>query len=161
MMSGKKMLVGFIVLVLCFILPLNIYIIGDNLGAGIQGAFFRFQVTGYGDSFIFLNQELGYVITGIYMGKTALSILFWIIADALLLLGTTFCLMQPGERTIPVIKNTGIFFIAGGILFLISCIIQYGFFFHGDAGTSIPIGVPLILISGWFIHYHSEYDMMK
>jgi hypothetical protein len=156
-MSEKKILIGFLLLLLCFILPLHIYIIGGNLGAGIQGAFFRFQVTGIGDSFIFLNQDLGYVITGIYTGKTALSILVWIIADILLLFGTALYLIEPGERTVHISKKTGLFIIASGGIFLLSCFIQYGYFLHGVAGTSIPVGVPLIVISGWFIQYHSDW----
>jgi hypothetical protein len=160
-MSEKKILIGFLLLLLCFILPLHIYIIGDNLGAGIQGAFFRFQVTGFGDSFGYLNQDLGYIITGIYTGKTALSILAWTIADVFLLLGTAVCFIEPDERTVHIVNKNGLFIIAGGIMIFVSCIVQYGYFLHGAAGTSIPVGVPLMIISGWFIQYHSDWDAIN
>jgi hypothetical protein len=106
--------------------------------------------------FIFLNQDLGYIINGIYTGRTAFSVLVWILADALLLLGTAFYLIEPGGRTMHIVKKTGLFIIAGGILFLFSCIIQFGYFLQGSAGTSIPVGFPLVIITGWFIHYHSD-----
>ena len=158
MMSRNRILFAFLLLPLCFILPLHIYIIGDNLGAGIQGAFFRFQVTAFGNSFGFLNQDLEYIITGIYTGKTIVSTLLWIIAGVFLLFGTAISLIQPYERTPRFIKKPGLFIIAGGILFLISCIVQYGYLFHGAAGISIPVGVPLLLVSGWFIQYHLDVD---
>ena len=131
-------------------MPVQIYNIGDGFGAGIQGAFYRFQESPYGPSFIPVNQDVNYVISGIYSGKTALSILVWLIGDIILVFATIVALFgekEPNARKIKIICSL---LMASGYLFLISAMLQFGIFLHGVAGISIPFGVPLILISGWY-----------
>ena len=145
-----KYFLAIFLLFLCFIMPVQIYSIGDGYGAGIQGAFYRFQESPYGPSFIPVNQDVNYVISGIYSGKTALSILVWLIGDIILVFATIVALFgekEPNARKIKIICSL---LMASGCLFLISAMLQFGIFLHGVAGISIPFGVPLILISGWY-----------
>jgi len=145
-----KYLIPIFLLFICFIMPIQIYSIGDGIGAGVQGAFYRYQDSSYGSSFIPVNRDVNYIITGIYGGKTALSTLSWLIGDIMLVFATVLSLMgekDPDDRKIKIICS---FLMVSGILFLISVMLQYGIFLHGDAGISMPFGVPLIVISSWY-----------
>lgn len=137
-------------LILCFILPLNFFIIGEDMGIGMQGAFYRYQVTGYGTGFFPLTQDLSYIISGIYEGKTALSVVIWAIAAVFLAIATTLALItyiEPADKR----ANIVCFLMAfAGVGFLISVIIQYGPFLQGPAGLSIPFEVPALLLFSIF-----------
>ncbi|MFA6331891.1 MAG: hypothetical protein WCX22_02970 [Methanoregula sp.] len=133
-------------LILCFILPLNFYIIGGDMGIGMQGSFYRYQVTGYGSGIIPLNQDLGYIMTGIYDGKTAISIGIWTIASFFLAAATVVALMtniEPHKKRAHIIS---IFMFFASVGFLVSIMMQYGALFNGPAGISIPLGVPILLL---------------
>jgi len=147
-----KYLIPVFLLFLCFIMPVQIYVIGDGYGIGIQGAFYRYQVSSYGSSFIPVNQDANYVISGTYGGKTALSVFIWIIADVLLVFATILALIKVQYLEERMFKTICLFMMVSGVLFFISVMLQYGFFLHGAAGISIPFGVPLIIISGWFFY---------
>jgi hypothetical protein len=143
--------IGFVLILICFFLPIQIYVIGGSLGTGIQTTFFRFQDTIYGTGFIFMNQDIGYIISGTYEGKSALSVILWLVGDALLISGTFCELLIPGDRLDHIRKKAGLLIISGGICFLLSCSVRYGFLLHSDAGISLPVGIPLILFMGWFV----------
>ena len=69
-----------LILLLCgifFLLPLHFYIISGDNGIGIQGAVFRYQISGYGNSFITITSDVMYILNGVYSGRTALSIILW------------------------------------------------------------------------------------
>jgi hypothetical protein len=34
----------------------------------------------------------------------------------------------------------------------LGCILQYGVLLHSQAGFSIPIGVPVVIILGWYLY---------
>jgi hypothetical protein len=56
------------------VIPLNIFIIGNWTGIGIQWAFVRFQITpAYGMSIIPMTHYLSWVITGILSARSAVS----------------------------------------------------------------------------------------
>ena len=145
-----RYLISLFLLFLCFFMPIQIYIIGDGIGAGVQGAFYRYQESSYGSSFITANQDVQYVTSGTYSGRTALSVLVWIAGDAMLVIATVVSLLgdpYPKDRKLKIICSL---LMVSGIVFLISVMLQYGIFLHGVAGISIPFGVPLILISSWY-----------
>ena len=98
------------------VIPINIYIIGNFLGAGLQTPLFRFQITGYGSSFIPITQDLFYIISGIYKGKTALSIFFWVIGVCFLVSTILFLFLEAGT-SYKVKKRSGTLIIIAGILF--------------------------------------------
>jgi uncharacterized protein YacL len=141
----------------CFFLPLQVYLIGGNTGFGIETALFRYQITGQGDSLIPLTTDLSYVTGGIYTGRTALSIIFWIFGTLLLIVTTIFSLKLAWRMTrkqIRIIK----FALAGSvILFLVSCIFQYGLLLHGAAGVSLPIGILVIILLMYLLHSYEQW----
>jgi hypothetical protein len=148
-LRAQRSLIVLLLILICFFLPIQLYIIGDSIGYGLQTTFFRFNDTIYGAGFIFLNQDIGYILSGTYTGRTAISVIAWLAGDLLLLSGTCCALIIPGDR---VQKNRtlgGPLIMASGICFLFACITQYGIVLHGNAGTSLPVGVLLILIIGW------------
>jgi hypothetical protein len=133
-------------------MPIQIYVIGDGIGAGIQGAFYRYQISSYGTSFIPLSQDLNYIISGTYLGRTAISIFIWIIADFVLVCATILVLIKVQYFQDRKYKVICLFMIVSGFLFLISAMIQYGLFLHSLTGISIPFGVPLLLLSGCYLY---------
>lgn len=144
-----RYLLSAFLLFLCFFMPVQIYIIGDGIGAGVQGAFYRYQESSYGSSFITVSQDVQYVMSGTYIGKTALSVFVWIVGDVMLVIATILALIQdqvPQKRASKIICT---FLISGGILFSLSILLQYGIFLNGTAGVAIPIGIPLILVFGY------------
>lgn len=141
----------FLVLLLFFI-PQNLYVIGDWVGIGIQWALFRYQETTYGISFITLTRDNEFLTYGVLTGKTAVSIALWgagtiLLIIALLALAGLIAEEMNEKKHLP-----GLLVIASGILYIGSCMTQYGPFFSGPAGISIPIGIPLVLVVGWLIY---------
>jgi len=135
---------------LLFVIPINIYVIGEWLGTGVQWALFRYQQSYVGNCILPISNDMGYISLGIYSGKTALSVIVWMVAVILILISLILRVADQKEKTIKR-KYCGGILIFAGILFLASCMIQYGFLFDGPAGISIPIGVPMILIAGWWM----------
>ncbi|MDO9326155.1 MAG: hypothetical protein Q7T80_14490 [Methanoregula sp.] len=130
----------------CFIIPLQCFIIGDNSGFGIQGAVLRWQMTEKGISLIPITTEMGYVTTGLYTGKTALMVIFWTLGTAALSLTTILSLIYWNQLPRTYLRLILIGLISAGILYLASCISQYGPLFHGPAGVSLPVGILVIFI---------------
>jgi hypothetical protein len=123
------------------------------MGLGIQGAMYRYQMTVQGNSLIPITYEIGYVTSGIYHGKTAISIILWVLG--------TFVLMGATIRSLVSWNNLSrrdlgfvIIGIAGScILYLASCVTQYGLLFSGPAGISVPLGILLLIIFTVFLHF--------
>ena len=135
---------------LLFVIPINIYVIGEWLGTGVQWALFRYQQTYVGSNLLPISRDIEYITMGVFNGKTALSVIVWLAAVLLILISLILLVADPKEKTVKR-KYCGGILIFAGILFLASCMIQYGFLFNGPAGISIPIGVPAILIAGWWM----------
>lgn len=130
----------------CFFFPLQCYTIGDNLGLGIQGAVFRYQITGPGISLIPITSEIGYITSGIYQGKVAISVFLWVLGTFVLVSITILslvCWNRMTHRTYTTI-DAG---IAGScILYLASCICRYGPLFSGPSGVSLPAGILMLAV---------------
>ena len=144
----KKLILASIVLFFCFVIPLHLYSIGGDQGVGIQGAFYRFQVTGYGPMMITMTQDLFYVISGIYSGRTAFSIVFWVIGNIFLVIATLIILIRSNNLTQHYQKQSGFLLIGAGIFYVVSCIAQFGPFLNGSAGISMPFGGFTLILLG-------------
>lgn len=150
---------GIITLCLCaffFILPLQCTIIGNDLGVGFQGAVYRYQITSGGNSLLPITSELDYVISGTYEGRTAISILFWVIGSIILSLITVLSLVHANQLTPHHIRTVIIGLIAAGVSYLVSCFFQYGMFLSGPAGFSFPVGLILMLLVALMLKFYKE-----
>ena len=136
---------------LLFLIPLNIFVIGDWIGKGVQWALFRYQDTSYGTSLITLFRETEYVTSGIITGKSAVSISLWVAGAFLLVISCIVLAVMIAEEMDEHIQIPGLMVIAAGILLLLSCMTQYGPLLSGPAGFSVPVGVPLVWAVGWLI----------
>ncbi|OPY41527.1 MAG: hypothetical protein A4E41_00852 [Methanoregulaceae archaeon PtaU1.Bin066] len=146
---------------LLFLIPLNIYVIGDWIGTGIQWALFRYQDTSYGTSFITLFREIEYVTSGIIAGKSAVSISLWVAGAFLLVISLITLAMVIAEEMDEHIQVPGLMVIASGILLLLSCMAQYGPLLSGPAGFSIPVGIPLVWAVGWLIFVQNKMEQRE
>ncbi|MCU0629860.1 MAG: hypothetical protein MUF37_01750 [Methanoregulaceae archaeon] len=134
-------------------MPINIYIIGDWQGVGVQFAFFRYQITTLGTSLIHSYQDIEYIKMGILGIKTALSTAFWIIGSIFLTISFIYQMLYLKKFFI-----TGLFVLFSSILYLVSIIIQYGPLFHGPAGTAIPIGLPVLFVIGAWMYMEGQKE---
>ena len=135
-------------LLFCFVLPLHVYSIGVDQGIGVQGTFYRYQVTGYGPMMITMMQDITYVFSGIYSGRTALSIVFWVTGSISLVIATIIYLIELDSVDRYYSKQVGFFVIGAGTLYVFSCLAQFGPYFHGSAGISLPFGGFLLILLG-------------
>lgn len=155
----RKLSVSFILHCLVFLIPVNIYaigvpksapaLIGDWAGAGIQWPLVQYLETYLGTSLISVSGYIKYLAEGDITGISALAFLVWI-AAAVLLIGSfaaDCASFVRDTRNYP--KISALLILAGGILFLLSDLIQYGPLFSGPAGVCIPVGIPAILCIGW------------
>ena len=129
-----------------FIFPINVYLIGDSLGAGLQFALVRILETDFGWSVIPIWRELQFVTGGIITGRSAISILLWLIGVVLLIAGAISLVSHRkyGRRGVMV-------YGLGCALLMVSTMVQYGPLFHGPPGVAIPIGLPLLVVIGYLL----------
>jgi len=163
-MIPKQFRIPVILQIAIFFIPMNIYVIGDWIGTGIQWVFFRYvqaQITQESivrtiTSIIPLSREVGLIISGQLVGRSALASILW--ATGTILVTIAFIVLLSGA-----FKKDSLFICkaslinAGSILFFIlSIITQYGVLFHGPAGIAIPIGIPVFaVITFWEYRFAS------
>ncbi|MGA2162447.1 MAG: hypothetical protein ABSG28_09700 [Methanoregula sp.] len=135
-----------------FLIPINIFVIGDWLAIGVQWELFRYLQSYLGNSFIFFTGDINFITSGAITGRSALATGFNVTASAFLLLVLCFLLYVYLKKSSAYFKAAAIITIIGGCLFLLSDMIQYGVLFHGPAGFTIPIGVPIILFFGGWMY---------
>jgi hypothetical protein len=120
---------------------------------GIQGALYRYQITVQGNSLIPITNEISYVTDGLYTGRSAFSVVFWVLGTCILVITTIFTLIQGDRFTQKQIRMVTIGLAGSGIGYLASCVTQYGPLLNGPAGFSIPAGVVLIFTFAVFLQY--------
>jgi len=152
----SRLRIPFIIQSLIFLILVYIYIVGNNLAAGIQWIFFRYQQSYFGDSIIVFYKDLFYVQAGLLKGRSAVAAGFEFVATIIMILAFFLFLAAYQLKTGTWIRAAAMGVMSGGFLYLLSDVIQYGIFFHGPAGFVIPVGVPVILVTGWWI-YHGEF----
>lgn len=133
------------------LVPLDIYVIGERVGTGVQWVLFRYQDSSYGTSLITVARETEYVTSGIIAGKSAVSLSLWIAGATLLLAACIALAVLIAEHMDDRVHLSGLAVIASGFLFIASCMVQYGPFLSGPAGFSVPVGIPLVWAVGWWI----------
>lgn len=141
----------FLVQCTLFLIPVNIYLIGNGLAAGIEWILFRYQQSYLGNSIILFYKYLGYISSGILTGRSAFAAGISFTASVLLLLSLILFLHVAIKKSSKLIKSGAILTIIGGLLFLISDMIQYGIVCYGPNGFILPVGVPCILVAGGWI----------
>jgi hypothetical protein len=138
---------------LIFLIPLNIYMWGDWLLVNAQWALFRYQeAPGMGTSFILGYKDILYIYlgqnTGLYNIAAAV---FWTIGAAILLIGLIITIIAYFEEEPYKIKTASYFTLSGGIFLGLSALCRF------NAGFAIPVGIPIILIIGWWM-YQETYE---
>ncbi len=137
---------------LLFFVPLNIYVIGNHLANGMQWALFRYQTSAMGNSLILVHRDIQFVIQGVLRGSSASSTIVWV-SGAFLLVAATIVLAIAAARRVPCcVKSAGILTVISGVLFLAAMLVQYGPTLANNHGSSVPVGVPLVIIVGiWLL----------
>jgi hypothetical protein len=156
-MIHKEFRIPLILQALFFLIPLNIYIIGDWMGSGIQTLFFRYNQTNIGNSLIFLNREIYFLTSGLVTGKSAFASVFWLIGVVLICIATILVIYAYFREKPEFIRYCAWFNIGGALLFTLSILIQYGLTLNGPSGIAIPFGIPVILGVAYF-QYRSAAD---
>jgi uncharacterized membrane protein len=137
---------------LIFLIPLNIYMWGDWLLVNAQWALFRYQQSPYGDSFIPGHKDILYIFlgqsTGLYNIAAAV---FWTTGAVILLIGLIITIIAYTREDSEKIRTASYFTLIGGIFLGLSAICRF------NAGFAIPVGVPIILIIGWWM-YQETYE---
>jgi len=142
------------------LLPANIYAIGDAVGAGIRFPLFLYQDTTYGASLIPVWREISYVTSGIIGGRSALSILLWVLGTALLVAAIVYFVAKRQEGYETFRKPLALLVAGGAVAYLLSCVAQYGPTLYGPAGFAVPVGVPLILgVAGYIITAEEDEEL--
>jgi len=60
--------------------------------------------------------------------------------------------LLPYLRNTRLVKPADLLTVACAVLFLTAMLVQYGFTLQSDHGFSLPVGVPLILVTGiWLV----------
>lgn len=144
-----------------FFLPLQCFTIGDNLGLGIQGAVYRYQMTTYGNSLIPLPFEIGYITSGIYTGKTELSVILWALGTLVLVCTTIFSLLQWNQLNRRSLKFIIIGITGSCMVYLASCVARYGLFFSGPSGISLPLGIIILAMFAASLHFYQDQFFEK
>jgi len=139
-----------------FFFPLQCFIIGDNLGLGVQGAVFRYQMTLQGNSFIPITSELRYVTSGIYSGNSALSVVLWTLGTVVLTATTILSLLHWNRLPHSRLKIILAGLISASIFYLGSCIAMYGLFLSGSAGISLPVGIVILIMFTVFLYSYQN-----
>ena len=142
------------------LLPANIFAIGNAVGAGIRFPLFLYQDTTYGASLIPVWREISYVTSGLIGGRSALSIILWVLGTALLIAAIVYFAVKR-ENDYETFRKPLAFLIAGGaVAYLLSCVAQYGPTLHGPAGFAVPVGVPLILgVAGYIMTAEEDEEL--
>jgi len=146
-----------------FLVPMNIYLIGNGIGSGIQWLLFRYTSSYLGNGFVFLSLEIQLVESGIVSGKTALSIGVWGLAAGIIVIATILAIYAYLEGEPSYIRFSAILNFSSAVLLILAIVLQYGISLNGPSGISVPLGIPVILIVAIVQYYglFSEYDDEK
>jgi hypothetical protein len=139
---------------LIFLIPLNVFMWGDWLLVNVQWALFRFQQSRLGDSLILGYKDILYIYLGQNTGFFNIAAAcLWTIGTILLISGliiTIYAYYIEEESTL--LRKASLFTIGGGFIMALSAACRF------QGGFAIPIGVPIILIIGWWIYRENGRD---
>lgn len=148
------------------LIPTSIYVIAGGVGAGLRFPMFLYQDTTYGVSLIPVWREITYVTSGLIGGRSAVSILIWVLGTALLgtallIAAIVYFAARRQENYEALRKPLALLTAGGAAAYLLSCVAQYGPTLHGPAGFAVPVGVPLILAVAGYIMTVEEDDELE
>jgi hypothetical protein len=141
----KKVKLSLIAQILIFLLPLNIWSNGNI--ANIQWIFFQYQRS------VTENTLLPKSMNALGMGLdqyteilNTCATFFWILGGVLLVTGFCITLFAFLKNESSKIRTSSWFMVLGGIFLFISALCRF------NGGFALPLGIPLILIVGWWMH---------
>jgi hypothetical protein len=120
---------------LIFLIPLNIYMWGDYILVNLQWALFLYMYLG-------LN-------TGLF-NIAAASL--WAIGTVILFIGLIITIYAHIEEQSLLLKRASLLTIGGGITVGLSALCRF------NGGFAIPVGIPVILLIGWWIYQENSED---
>jgi len=136
---------------LIFLIPLNIYMWGDWILVNVQWALFRYQQSPYGDSLIVGYKDMLYILQGLSTGLyTIAAAVLWTIGTLILLAGLIITIVAYTREESEKLRTASYFTLAGGIFLGLSALCRF------NGGFAIPIGVPIILIIGWWMYKETD-----
>jgi hypothetical protein len=136
---------------LIFLIPLNIYMWGDWILVNVQWALFRYQQSPYGDSLIVGYKDILYILQGLSTGLYNIAAaVFWTAGVLILLAGLIITLVAYTRKESDKLKTASYFTLAGGIFLGLSALCRF------NGGFAIPVGVPIILIIGWWMYREAD-----
>ena len=142
------------------LLPANIYAIGGAVGGGLRFPLFLYQDTTYGASLIPVWREISYGTSGLIGGRSAVSILLWVLGTALLIAAITYFAVRREDDYETFRKPLALLVAGGAAAYLLSCVAQYGPPLYGPAGFAVPVGVPLILaVAGYIMKAEEDEEL--
>ena len=144
--------------ILVFLIPINIYVIGDWLGTGVQWALLRYQQTYLGDSLILITKDINYVLTGVIGGRSGISYILWAAGVVFFIIATILVIYANISEDSAMVRKASLITVTGAVLLIGSVIMQYGIFFSSQSGFAIPVGIPVILIIGWWM-YREKFEV--
>jgi hypothetical protein len=125
---------------------------GDWLLVDVQWALFRYQQSEYGTSLFPGYKDILYIYLGMNTGwYNIAAALLWTTGAVILLIGLFITIIAFIEQNPGRIRKASYFTFAGGILFCLSAISRF------FGGFAIPVGVPIILILGWWM-YQGDFE---
>ena len=131
---------------LIFLIPLNIYMWGDWILVNVQWAFFRYQQSPYGNSLILGYKDMLYILNGQSTGLyNVAAAVFWTTGVIILIAGLIITIVAHNREESDKLKTASYFTMAGGIFLGLSALCRF------NGGFAIPVGVPIILIIGWWM----------
>jgi len=143
--------------ILIFVIPINIYVIGDWLGTGVQWALLRYQQTYLGNSLILVTKDITYVLSGVIGGRSGISYILWATGVLLFIIATILVLYANISEDSAMVRRASLVTITGAVLLTASVMMQYGIFLNSQSGFAIPVGIPVILIIGWWM-YREKFE---
>jgi hypothetical protein len=136
---------------LIFLIPLNIYMWGDWILVSVQWALFRYMQTPYGDSLILGYKDILYILHGQSSGLYNIAAaVFWTAGVLILLSGLIITIVAYSREESDKLKTASYFTLAGGISLGLSALCRF------NGGFSIPVGIPIILIIGWWMYKEAD-----
>ena len=131
----RQYLLLILLCIIFFFLPLQVFIIGDFSGIGVQGAVYRYQTSVYGTASMLIPREINYITMGIYGGKTALSVILWGLGTAMLACTMAYSFIHAETPSLAYYRQVTYGLIVSCVIYLTSCIAQYGILFSWSGGN--------------------------
>ncbi len=103
-----------------------------------------------------IPREINYITMGIYGGKTALSVILWGLGTAMLACTMAYSFIHAETPSLAYYRQVTYGLIVSCVIYLTSCIAQYGILFHGPAGISFPVGIIIVLVWIGILHFFPE-----